>query len=113
MAGVPAALEADRAYRQRATGPGLYESEDLPRLARLREASDEARRLRRAVRLARRSGPLRGLRAEWGPLETPVFAHVGPYRRARDAFHRYLHSSLVLLEGGREERLKPRSAPCR
>lgn len=104
-------LQADRALRQRAVGAdvSLYEVEDMPRLVRLEEARARALHLWRRVRLAQQIRPLLGLEPSFRAPATPVFEHVRPYRAIHDEFRRYLHSSLVILDDGFEERLKSTS----
>lgn len=101
-------IEADRTFRQRASGgeAGLYELEDMPRLQQLRTAIERADRLRRGIDQAQALPLLRDVQPRLSLPATPVFEHVHPYRRIRDEFHRYLHSSLILLEDGFDERLK-------
>jgi hypothetical protein len=101
-------IEEDRTFRQRASGnqAGLYELEDMPRLQQLRTAIERADRLHRGIDQAQALPLLRGVQPRLSLPATPVFEHVRPYRRIRDEFHRYLHSSLILLEDGFDERLK-------
>jgi hypothetical protein len=89
--------------------PSLYELEDAPRLESLRQARARAERLGRRILLAQHSGPWRGLTPLFRFPHTPVFEHVAPYHRLRHEFRRYLHSSLVMLDDGFEERLKSTS----
>jgi len=104
-------IEADRTLRQRgpAGAPSLYETEDLPRLRRLRASLAQAERLRRRLRAAQGAGP-------WGRMQplfrfpsTPVFEHVRPYRLIRDEVRRYLRSNLLVVDDGLEERVKSTS----
>jgi len=104
-------IEADRALRQR--GPvgvkSLYETEDLPRLQRLRASLAQADRLRRRIRAAQGAGPWRGLQPSFRFPTTPVFEHVRPYRLIRDEVRRYLRSNLLVVDDGLEERVKSTS----
>jgi hypothetical protein len=104
-------IEADRPLRQR--GPlgvkSLYETEDLPRLRRLRSALAEADQLRRRIRAAQGAGPWGGLQPLFRFPTTPVFEHVRPYRRIRDEVRRYLRSHLLVVDDGLEERVKSTS----
>jgi hypothetical protein len=103
------AIETDRSLRERSVGDGvsLFESEDRPRIAMLEEALGRANRLDNAIRQARSLPIFRGIVPTlFFPL-TPVFEHVRPYRAIRSRFSRYLRSSLLVLEGGAQERVKP------
>jgi hypothetical protein len=104
-------IEADRPLRERAP-PGmksLYETEDLPRLRRLRASLAQAERLRRRIRAAQTAAPWRGLAPLFRFPSTPVFEHVRPYRLIRDEVRRYLRSNLLVVEDGLEERVKSTS----
>jgi hypothetical protein len=104
-------IEADRALRQR--GPigvkSLYETEDLPRLRRLRASLAQANRLRGRIRAAQRAGPWAGVQPLFRFPSTPVFEHVRPYRLIRDEVRRYLRSNLLVVDDGLEERVKSTS----
>jgi hypothetical protein len=104
-------LEADMPWRDRAPGPGpsLYTTEDMPRLRRLAAAHDKAGNLLGRIRAAQQAGPWVGLEPSFGLADTPIFQHVEPYRRCLQNFRQYLHSALVILEDGFEERLKSTS----
>jgi hypothetical protein len=103
-------IEADRPLRQRGpAGQSLYETEDLPRLQRLRASLAEADRLRGRIRAAQTAGPWRGLQPHFRFPTTPVFEHVRPYRLIRDEVRRYLRSNLLVVDDGLEERIKSTS----
>jgi PD-(D/E)XK nuclease superfamily len=104
-------IEADRPLRQR--GPAgtqsLYQTEDLPRLRRLRTSLAQAERLRQRIRAAQGAGPWRGMQPLFRFPVTPVFEHVRPYRLIRDEVRRYLRSNLLVVDDGLEERIKSTS----
>jgi hypothetical protein len=104
-------IEADRPLRQRgpAGAKSLYETEDLPRLQRLRESLAQAERLRHRIRAAQGAGPWRGMQPSFRFPTTPVFEHVRPYRLIRDEVRRYLRSNLLVVDDGLEERVKSTS----
>jgi hypothetical protein len=104
-------IEADRPLRQRgpAGAKSLYETEDLPRLRRLRESLAQADRLRRRIRAAQGAGPWRAMQPLFRFPSTPVFEHVRPYRLIRDEVRRYLRSNLLVVDDGLEERVKSTS----
>jgi hypothetical protein len=104
-------IEADRPLRQRppAGAKSLYETEDLPRLRRLRASLAQADRLRRRIRSAQDAGPWRGMQPSFRFPTTPVFEHVRPYRLIRDEVRRYLRSNLLVVDDGLEERVKSTS----
>jgi hypothetical protein len=104
-------IEADRPLRQRppAGAKSLYETEDVPRLLRLRASLAQADRLRRRIRAAQGAGPWRGLQPSFRFPTTPVFEHVRPYRLIRDEVRRYLRSNLLVVDDGLEERVKSTS----
>jgi len=102
------ALEEDRPFREQVgrEEPSLYELEDRPRLRRLQDSQDRARRLHRQISAAQALELFRSLSPRFSFPVSPVFEHVRPYRRIRDEFRRYLRSSLLLLEDGFEQGLK-------
>jgi hypothetical protein len=102
------AIEGDRKLRERSIGdgPSLYEAEDRPRIATLNEALGRANRLASAIRQARSLPLFRGICPTLSFSTTPIFEHVRPYREIREQFSRYLRSSLLVLEGGAQERMK-------
>jgi len=106
-----AGIEADRALRQRgpAGAKSLYETEDLPRLKRLKASLAQAARLRQRLRAAQGAGPWRGMQPLFRFPSTPVFEHVRPYRLIRDEVRRYLRSNLLVVDDGLEERVKSTS----
>jgi hypothetical protein len=87
----------------------LYETEDLPRLRRLRASLAQAEGLRRRIHAAQGAGPWRGLQPLFRFPSTPVFEHVRPYRLIRDEVRRYLRSNLLVVDDGLEERIKSTS----
>lgn len=111
MRGHVEGIEADRALRQRgpAGAKSLYETEDLPRLQRLKASLAQAGRLRQRIRAAQGAGPWRGMQPLFRFPSTPVFEHVRPYRLLRDEVRRYLRSNLLVVDDGLEERVKSTS----
>jgi hypothetical protein len=105
------AVERDRRFRDQRVreGPTLYELEDRPRIERLAAAADRAENLERILLNAETLPFLQGVRPVLALQETPVFAHVAPYRRLYQTMFRYLTSSLLLLDTGSEERVKATS----
>jgi hypothetical protein len=104
-------IEADRSLRERGP-PGvksLYETEDQPRVRRLRTSLAQADRLRRRIRAAQGAGPWAAMQPLFRFPSTPVFEHVRPYRRIRDEVRRYLRSNLLVVDDGLEERIKSTS----
>lgn len=102
------AIEKDRPWRHRSRvgQPSLYEVEDLPRLSRLHEQLRRTEGLRRQIRMARQSTPLRNARSVFQVVDTPVFRNVGPYNRFQHEMVRYLRTGLVVLDEGADERIK-------
>jgi hypothetical protein len=104
-------IERDREFREsrRHDEESLYEAVDLPRIRRLRDAADSAYRLRSNIRDARSLEFLRGVRPSPGPLQGPVFEHIVPYRRFREAAIAFARSSVVVLGDDGEDQLKSTS----
>lgn len=104
-------IENDRPLRDVSIGPGptLYDAVDLPRVTRLRNAIEEGRELAARLRQAMVLPVFRGVIPQLGEPQTPIFRHVEAYHCLAQAMHRYLSSSLVVLEQGADERLKETS----
>jgi hypothetical protein len=101
-------IERDKPFREIAVGSAasLYESIDAPRIANLNRAADDARSLASDATSVRQLPFLSGVRAESGPLRSPVFDTVAGYRRVRIAVQRYFQSAGVVLSTGEDEPLK-------
>lgn len=106
-----AALEAQRVDRDIAVEPGptLYESMDRPRIERLREADEAARRLELAILRAEQVPFLRGIGPKAALPHGPVFGHVAPYRAFAQAMQNYLRSSMLWIDDRPSERIKSTS----
>ena len=104
-------IEEDREFRdvRFGGGPTLYEEEDRPKVQRLRASITSGRKLTEQIRRATRSTLFRDVRPQDGITDTPVFQHVDAYYRFSLLMRRYLSASLVVLEAGDGERMKPTS----
>lgn len=101
-------LVDDREYRTLPSGAGLslYESMDLPKIAKLRSAQLRAKRLESLIRSARGTSHLSLVQARFPFVDSPVFRNIESYYRLRMLIHQYMSSSLIVLAEGQEERLK-------
>ena len=106
-----ALIKSDRELRDVRLGnkPTLYEEVDVPKIQRLRTSIAEGRQLGRQIRRATRSSLFRDVAPQGGAIDTPVFKHVDAYHRLGQLMQRYLTGSLIILEAGKEERLKATS----
>lgn len=103
-----AGIAKDRCWRER-QAPGrlsLYQTEDVPRLLRLREQLQRTERLRRQLQNAQRITPIREAKSVFRIADTPVFRNVASYRRIQHEMVRYLTTGLVVIDEGYDERIK-------
>lgn len=106
-----AGIAKDRCWRDRHT-PGrlsLYQTEDVPRLDRLRKQLQRTARLREQLRNAQRIAPIRAAKPVFRITDTPVFRNVASYRRIQHEMVRYLTTGLVVIDEGFDERIKSTS----
>ena len=104
-------IASDRRWRDRSVSgqPSLYEIEDIPRLARLREQLRRTKLLGEQVGNAKRIEALRTSAPIFRIADTPVFRNVEPYRRIQQEMIRYLTTGLVIIDEGFDERIKSTS----
>ena len=105
------AIDRDRAFRdiRQPDGSSLFVEFDLPRIERLRAASERALSLCSRIARARSLPFLQHVRSEPGSMRTQVFQHVPAYREFRAAATHFLSASSVVIEDGAEEQLKSTS----
>jgi hypothetical protein len=101
----------DRRWRDRPMPgqPSLYQIEDVPRLARLREQLERTEQLRVQMAIALQIEPIRHAQPVFRITDTPVFRNVEPYRRIQHEMTRYLTTGLVMIDDGFDERIKSTS----
>lgn len=104
-----AVVAADKPFRSRRFDdePSLFELFDQPKLDRLNQAIERARRIDRRLREMLGLPFLDGQRPLAPTAVTPVFRYVLHYHRFWGAMREYLRRSTLTLENSLEERGKP------
>lgn len=105
-------LEAERPFRDvrpASSSLSLYQTQDLPRLQRLRRLSTSLRQIRSAIGDARAKPVFAGLQALRHHPDSPVFLNQPPYRQIRTIYFRMQSMADRLTRFGVDERVKDTS----
>jgi len=102
------AIEADRPMRDQRFGneASLFETNDMPRLARLRQAARATQSLKAEIQSARRLQFLKNIVPSLRFPNSPVFRYLAPYHALRQAVAQYLNESTITLDVGNDVRVK-------
>jgi hypothetical protein len=96
-----AAIVAEQPLRELKVGkqPSLYESVDVPRMQRLRDAADRVEHVLRQLSALKRMPFLQGVKLDTSEVSNRSFWINGPYKRLLSVIRSYLLSNGVLYEG--------------